>query len=198
MKNLLPVLFVLCAFASCKQKPAATAESPAAGTTPDTSALITPGPDAIPYELASRMVKYYEPHVGTLQRPNGTIVPGEGNTRSVWFDLDKLDKFVQMLKKERADNGKTDGVRVYFSTYGDNTKEPLAYKLDPSYSFRNTLVFVSTKDSVANETTGQVHYHQDYFKNEKAFTFTDPADKGELCPPPSPCCKLGALLSCPQ
>lgn len=194
MKNLLPVLFVLCALTACKQKPAATDGSASATSTPDTSAT-TPGPDEIPFELAKRMVKYYEPHVGTLSKPDGSIASTDGNTRSVWFDLDKLDKFVEILKKERAANGKTDGVRVYFGTYGDNAKEPSMYGLDPNHSFRNTLVFVSTKDSV---NLANVHYHRDYFNNEKAFILTGPANKGELCPPPVKCCDAGAVLSCPQ
>lgn len=193
MKTLLPVLLVLCVFLSCKEK---SAPATATVSTDDADTTNKIGPDAIPYELAKRMVQYYEPHVGTLQRPDGTAST-DGNTRSVWFDLDKLDKFVDMLKKERAANGKTDGVRVYFGTYGDNAKEPAPYALDDSYSFRNTLVFVSTKDSLVKENNAEVHYHQDYFKNEKAFTFTEPANKGELCPPPVKCCQIGATLSCP-
>ncbi|MFA6246837.1 MAG: hypothetical protein WC615_07850 [Mucilaginibacter sp.] len=190
MKNLLPVLLVLCVLFSCKQKPAATTESTATPNQPDTSAIV-PGPDEVPFELAKRMVINYEPHVGTIALPNGTS--GGGNTRSVWFDLNKLDSLVKHLKEERGHNGKTDGVRVYFGTYGDNAKEPAGYGLDPNNSFRNTLVFVSTKDSLVNKT----HYHQDYFTNEKAFILTGPANKGELCPPPVKCCEIGALLSCP-
>ncbi|MBD1385285.1 hypothetical protein IDJ75_08345 [Mucilaginibacter rigui] len=193
MKNLLSVLFVLCVLASCKQKPAATDEPAAVTTSPDT-AVTDRGPVEIPFELASRMVKNYEPHVGAVSKPDGTLASTDGNTRSVWLELDKLEKYVEILKKERAANGKTDGVRVYFGTYGDNAKEPATYDLDPNNSFRNTLVFVSTKDSV---NLAKVHFHRDYFNDEKAFILTGPADKGELCPPPVKCCEIGAVLSCP-
>jgi len=184
MKNLLPVLFVLCALFSCKQTPPATQTSRA-------DSLVSPGPDPIQLELATRMVTNYKPHIGQRARPDGSVVDNYGNTTSIWFDLKKLDSLVTLLKKERASNKKTDGIRVYFATYGNNKLEKPEYNLDTTYSYRNTLIFVSTKDSIYNGN--RVHY--DYFKNDKAFILTEPVNKGELCPPPVKCNVTGATLT---
>lgn len=191
MKNLLLVLFVICALFSCKQNP----------TVATVSALDTtrsPGPDSIPLKLAKAMVGNYGVHVGNLQNSTGTVISNESNTSTIWLDLKKLNALVKKLNDEQKAGRKTDGVRIYFATYGDNVADDAVYRigLQKDYSYRNSVVLISTRDSMLKGDTS--HYHWDYFTNNKAATFfTGPANKGELCPPPTKCCTIGAELTCP-
>lgn len=164
------------------------------------SSSTMPGLKPIPIKLAEHLVRNYGASNETPIDSNGQQVSNIPNTSAIWLNLDKLESLVIKLKSEGAD-----GVNIYFATYGDNVADESSYNagLEKDYSYRNTIILVAGKESPTTNTNGvKINYHLDSFsKNEpngSAFTFfTDPVNKGELCPPPSPCCSIGATLLCP-
>ncbi|MBB5397384.1 hypothetical protein [Mucilaginibacter sp. AK015] len=146
----------------------------------------------IPVNLAEKLVKNYEANEQRM-----TNIP---NTGAIWLDINKLDLLINKLKRESAD-----GVSIYFAKYGDNVADEKTFKagLEDDYSYHNTIILVGSKESVVTNSTGvKTSNHLDSFStnesNGSAYTFfTDPVNKGELCPPPSPCCSIGATLLCP-
>lgn len=98
-------------------------------------------------------------------------------TRSVWFPIDKINTLFTTMNSEGAN-----GVRIYFGIYTEQVinelnKEPGAEPIPLSYAGRVTVIFVSTKDN--STTTGE-----DYFLSR---LFTDPENRGLLCPPKTEC-----------
>lgn len=154
----------------------------------------------IPFKLAKQMVENYEANKVPVIDASGRQVSNIPNTSAIWLDLGKLESLVTKLKQEKAD-----GVNIYFARYGDNVADENTYKagLEKDYSYRNTIIILGAKESTATNINGvKNNYHLDALINNEikgsAFTFfTDPANKGELCPPPVKCCEIGATLLCP-
>jgi len=106
-------------------------------------------------------------------------VGGNENTRCVWFSMERIRTLDSLLKKEKSDGLGTDGIRIYFGTYPQYCKPGVNHP----HAFRNTILFVSTKDSLQK-------FHRDYFTTTVHMI---PENKGELCPP-GDCYANGALL----
>lgn len=102
-------------------------------------------------------------------------------TKSVWFSLEQIDQMVTLLKSEKLLNCGTDGLRIYFGTY---TEDTLGEDEPASYIGMDTLVLVSTR-SVVN-SAGVTLYHEDYFDHLQMSTDkpgATPENRGELCQP---------------
>ncbi|SEM32843.1 hypothetical protein SAMN05216436_103220 [bacterium A37T11] len=150
-------------------------------------------PDSVkvPYEVALQMVANYAPRAGYVDRGEQTLP----DSRAVWFSIERLNALLAQLNAEKAD-----GIRFYFSTYNDTYKpgEKGAHVPPPDYWGYNTLLMVSTKDSLVKG----VSLHRDYFtdtqtagKQSRGFVVTAEAENfGGLCPPPPCCYNQGALL----
>lgn len=160
--------------------------------------------DTISVEFAKIYVKNYAPRAGKI--PVHSTFDGDSsneeqrgllgsNTRCVWFSASKLRALVDQLESEGGD-----GIRFYLAAY-DSTynRYDSAHTHIPERDCwnRNTLIMVTTRDSSAN---GQV-YHWDYYNNDPKGTINkgrivlaSPENRGELCPPPSTCNGVGALL----
>ena len=178
-------LFLLTAAAigltSCQTKPAETKGGPSAFEG-----------DTLSYKVAKAYVKNYEKHAGTIDSidtsPGSNKVVKLPNTRAIWFSAGRLDSLVSKIKKEKGD-----GIRFYLATYDTGYKEDVNSRMpDKKYWGYNTLVMVSTKDSLGK-------YHQDYYKNTSAngpasgfIVGATPENRGEMCPPPRDC--TGATL----
>lgn len=144
-------------------------------------------------------VRNYRKHAGNadsaLGRQNLMITAkNKPNTRAIWFSLDQLEKLVAKVREEKGD-----GIRFYLATY--NTQYPLTDKRAPKAEYwgYNTLVMVSTKDSVGKDNSKV--YHRDYYsdvkggKNGRGFIVGSiPENRGEICPPPRSCDSIGATL----
>ncbi|WP_158800052.1 hypothetical protein [Pedobacter sp. L105] len=203
MKKIFTLIFVavtLMNLTACKQnKQDATVK----GTT-------TVSPDPIPdsvlvdYPTAKKYVGNYASHAGFVDDKAGyPSVAKRPDTRCIWFSKERLKQMVTTLESEGGD-----GVRFYLITY-DNQYNKTATKNcpDKQYWGYNTLLMVSTKDSIINKTA--VHpdtLHQDYYTNEVVaakrgsvkkpgfIVGATPSNRGELCPPPSACPPTGATL----
>lgn len=154
------------------------------------------GPDTLSYATAKKYVKNYEKHAGfvdSIFKENDSLTNGIKklpDTRAIWFGIDRLEAMVKKIKEEGGD-----GVRFYLATYDDKYPKDLknGYKPDIKYWGYNTLIMVSTKDSINK-------YHRDYYSNKtgsKGFILgvtTDPENRGEMCPPPANCTEIGATL----
>ncbi len=148
-------------------------------------------PDSVKvsYAYAMKLVNNYAPRAGFVPKND----PQRPDSRSVWFSLDRIESLVKQIKAEKGD-----GIRFYFATYNenymDNAKGPHVPPKD--YWGYNTLLLVSTRDSLANGNL----YHRDYYTDAsngvgKGFLVTaDIQNAGEICPPPSNCRAVGALL----
>lgn len=141
--------------------------------------------DTMSYDEAKKLVKNFGKRV--YKKHQGGLILSD--TRCVWFSIKQLDTLVQQIKREDGD-----GIRFYMATY-DSTEDK-SYKVPPKYRNCSTLIMVSTKDSVVNDT---LHVHADYFgntiKNKRGAIFgATPENQGELCPPPSNCTAEGAKL----
>jgi hypothetical protein len=99
---------------------------------------------------------------------------GKDVTRSVWFDIKQIHRIDSLLKDEESKGMKTDGIRIYFGTYPQKDLHGKAY----DYPFQNTVIFVSTKDSIADNQ----HYHQNYYDHPEVHPMV-PENRGELCEP---------------
>ncbi len=133
--------------------------------------------DTIGVERAKRYVQNYERDDVKSRNP---LVPAMlDNTRAIWFSLDRLKAITCALEKENAD-----GLRIYFAAY-DSTYDKLAQTVPPKdYWGHNTLVLVSTENKNG--------IHQDYYRNATntnrgIIIMMVPQNRGEMCPPPSPC-----------
>lgn len=195
MKKILLCALIGLSFAACKSNK--TSENP----TSDSLATDTISKfkiDNISVDTAVKMVNSYNPGMVGSQRAG---VQKE-NTRTVYFDLASLKTLINKIESQKGQ-----GVRIYFAAYGPGHRVISATGDTLDYSNSNTVVLVSTKDTVIvdpNHPTRKITVHKDYYSNNKSVTsigyflgrFTDPQNKGELCPPPSPCCTLGATLLC--
>lgn len=173
------------------------------GGTVDITANTIPDSVEVPYLIAKHYVSNYGPHAGYVDpiagEKNSTGV--KNNTRCIWFSKERLTQMLQQLEKEKGD-----GVRFYLMTYDDKYSTQDKIKSypppEPDYWGFNSLLMVSTKDSVAN---GQ-SYHRDYYTDQSVVMGTKnnkkpgfivgmvPENRGDLCPPPSDCFQQGALL----
>lgn len=131
--------------------------------------------NTVPYEEAVKLVANYAPRAGYVVR-DGEALP---NSRSVWFPVEQLSTLVDKLEQEGGD-----GLRIYFAAYDSTYTQGQAHVPPPEYWGYNTVLLVSTRDSVAN---GQ-HYHRDYYGSAAIENF------GSLCPPPKDCNDVGATL----
>lgn len=162
-------------FAACQHKPVDTTQE----------SISTPSDDSLTLAVAKDYVANYGQRAGTVIS-DGKEVP---DTRAVWFGIERLKS---LIKKIEAEGG--DGIRFYFATY-DSTYNAQSKTHVPikEYWNRNTLIMVSTKDSLG--------YHRDYYNdkiNSKAangmILSTTPENRGEMCPPPANCSGIGATL----
>ena len=125
-------------------------------------------------DATKEMVKIFKAH--SKKHPSGT------NSTSVWFPVKQIELMMDRLIKENAD-----GVRLYFGQYSDKViaelnKDPNAHPIPKNYAGRNTIVFVSTKES------GGIQ--KDYFENLKILEAAppmEPENRGILCPPDTGC-----------
>jgi hypothetical protein len=142
---------------------------------------------------ALRWTKNYRTsNTGLLGRPRCEDGQFEqvDNTRSVWFSIDQMKRIVEKIEAEGGD-----GMRIYFAKY-DTMEIPGLGGPNRCYTFQNTLIMVSTE---ANN-----NFHFDYFedraskKEARGFIINMmkmvPENKGEICPPPTNCKDIGALL----
>jgi len=193
----LPVLLIV-SITACKKNIGAFADSK------KKSATFEDLPDSVllDYATAKRYVKNYEAHAGHVDTTGGNnITQGLPNTRSIWFSKERLQA---MLNKVGSIDG--DGIRFYFATY-DAKYDPANKNnsLEKKHWGFNTLLMVSTKDSIAGTDT----LHRDYYGTQivssaaassKATSkvaialSTNVENKGELCPPPRDCFSIGATL----
>jgi hypothetical protein len=147
---------------------------------------------------AVQYVKNYSPRAGSVlvRRDITDSIPYIApNTRCIWFSTEQLSNLIHAVEDEGGD-----GIRIYIAAYdstydipaGDNPSPPV-------FSWnRNTMLLVSTKDSVASD---KGTYHRDYYDNKgdktrkNGFIVTAKAqNRGEMCPPPANCYDVGALL----
>lgn len=172
-----------------------TACQPKQATPPAADSSVSEVPDSNEISLADakKYVGQYESHAGKVDSVGADrkIIELE-NTRAIWLDTGRLIKLLAKIRKEKGD-----GVRVYLATY-DAKVEGKNSTFNPKYAGYNTLVLVSTKDSVNKK--GQ-HFHQDYYKSKTAngagsgiMIGTPPTNRGEMCPPPRDCPTIGATL----
>jgi hypothetical protein len=172
-------------------------------STADTIAVVIPDSVKVPYVIAKHYVTNYAAHAGFVDPNTGEKGAStvKNNTRCIWFSKERLTQMLQQLEKEDGD-----GVRFYLMTYDDqyNTKDRIGSypPPEPDYWGYNSLLMVSTRDSVANGQT----YHRDYYTDQNMLTGAQrknkpgfivgmvPENRGELCPPPSDCFRHGALL----
>ena len=151
--------------------------------------------DDITVPEAKAMVTSYNP--GTIPRPSasGGVMTPVSNTRCVWFDIKSMATLIGQIVKEHGS-----GVRIYLGTYSKGTTGYDSGGNAIDYSNLNTVVFVSTKDSIGIDN---ITYHSDYYKPlahslyKNSFLVANPMNKGELCPPPAGCNTIGAYLLAP-
>lgn len=139
------------------------------------------------YQTAKRYVANYAAHAGYVDQTASEIqskAAKRPETRSIWFSKERLQSMLDQLENEKGD-----GVRFYLATY-DNV--PMAGTNIPQEHLGfNTLLMVSTKDSVAGSET----FHRDYYNTTGAVsTIGFVENKGEICPPPADCINIGATL----
>lgn len=178
------------ALASCQTKPAEVT-------------VATPGSQtaaAIDSVTAKRYVDNYSIHAGevtdTLKNPTTgeKMLDKKSNTRCIWFSEKQLQDLLTKLHDEHGD-----GIRFYLATYD----KKLGNKADADKDHKtfwgyNTLVMVSTKEKKISADSVQ---HWDYYKNTTAnapaagfIVGASPENRGEICPPPRDCPKIGATL----
>ncbi|OOQ59965.1 hypothetical protein [Mucilaginibacter pedocola] len=186
-KTLLLLAIAGFGLASCDTK---TATPPAA----EVSSAETPDSNVISLAAAKKYVAQYKQHAGTVDSitPERKIIQVE-NTRAIWLDSARLIKMLGTLRKEKGD-----GVRVYLATYDIKVEENANGTFDKKYAGYNTLVLVSTKDSVNKKNQ---HFHRDYYSDKTAngpatgfIVGNPPTNRGEMCPPPRDCPSIGATL----
>ncbi|MFB2121126.1 hypothetical protein [Parapedobacter sp. 2B3] len=140
------------------------------------SNLAVPDSVTVPYEEARRMVANYASHAGYVTRGQDSLP----NSRAIWFSVELIKSLAAQVEAEGGD-----GIRFYFAAYDDDYSQVRdgSYVPPKRYWGYNTLLMVSTRDSVAN---GQ-HYHRDYFseggvvaKSEKAGFIIN---RGNVCCP---------------
>ncbi|MCO5934713.1 hypothetical protein NAF17_04105 [Mucilaginibacter sp. RB4R14] len=156
--------------------------------------------DSLSYERAKQYVKNYEKHAGTVDsnysESNFAKTKKKPNTRCIWFSADRILALAQKIKDEGGD-----GIRFYLASYDTVYASKFNGRKPPrDYWGYNTLVMVSTKDSVNKVDE---HFHRDYYTNGKV-TPSKPAtgfilggvpeNRGEICPPPKTCNTVGATL----
>lgn len=170
------------------------------------SASVDPIPDSVmvDYPTAKKYVGNYASHAGFVDDKAGDPSNAKRpDTRCIWFSKERLKQMVAALENEGGD-----GVRFYLITYDnqyDNTK--MNKHPEKQYWGYNTLLMVSTKDSIVNKTSKHPDtLHQDYYTNKIIAAKTGavkkpgfivgatPSNRGELCPPPSACPPTGATL----
>ncbi|MHB8208158.1 hypothetical protein [Mucilaginibacter sp.] len=158
--------------------------------------------DTVSVTVAKTYVNNYAKHAGFVdsiytdaQLSKVKKIP---DSRTIWFGIDRLQAMVNKIKAEGGD-----GVRFYLATY-DTVYSPngqFSHIPDRKYWGHNTLVMVSTKDSLHK-------FHRDYYGNNidvtsnsksdsKGFILgvgSTPENRGEMCPPPSNCATIGATL----
>ncbi|MFC0513786.1 hypothetical protein ACFFGT_06230 [Mucilaginibacter angelicae] len=100
----------------------------------------------------------------------------KGVSKSVWFGLDQIDQLTTLLKAESLIGAGTDGLRVYFAQYTQDTLNGM----DPSNEGKNTVVFVSTRKAVDENNK---EFHEDYFEGLQLPIHAIPENRGELCQP---------------
>lgn len=182
--------------ASCKQNESASGIDNAADTIPDSV--------TVDLKTARRYVANYAPHAGNPDQTEREIaekVPKKPDTRAIWFDKKRLQQMLAQLEKEKGD-----GVRFYLITY-DNTYDTTKKSDKPvppsKYWGYNTLLMVSTKDSLINGKKVHADYYTDTVvggepkskTKKRGFIVTYvPENRGELCPPPASCKDEGADL----
>jgi hypothetical protein len=93
---------------------------------------------------------------------------GKEDSLSVWYSVEELEDFLQMVK---ANGG--DGIKMYFGAY-DTEHAP-----KPLYADRQTIVMVATK--VKETANGEVNKDL-YISREKENTILA-YNVGRLCPP---------------
>ena len=186
IKTLIYVALMVTCLSACQSDPV--------GTTLNDTLLANE--DTLSLETAKRYVKNYAKRAGTI---DSSYIDDSGkmrvkkleNTRAVWFSISKLKALVERIESQGGD-----GIRFYYaaydSTYSDSFK---GHKPPMPYWNRNTLVMVSTKDSLS--------YHRDYYavkdgkEQEVGFSIAPPENRGEQCPPPTDCYTIGATLIAP-
>ena len=183
MKKLLLVTLTILLF-SCKVQQS----NQSASTHPSTSA--SSDSIEISENTARVMTHKYRPHA----------VGFRNQTRTVWLSTSRIKMLYDILQYDTDQGLKTDGLRIYFAKYPGKDSSGQKYP----HAYRNTLVFVSTKDSTVHKGKGTLTYHRDYYtgasvngiKSQSNIKSTNrivsiPENKGELCPP-GDC--AGALL----
>ncbi len=162
------------------------------------TALKSPGlkdnADTLNLQVARNYVKNYAKNAGTIDSvfidEGTTKIVKLPNTRAVWFSVERMKALVEKIEAEGGD-----GIRFYYATYDsvyDRTRKNPPPK---SYWDHNTLIMVSTKDSLK--------YHRDYYNDRRVghgngkngfIVGAFPENRGEMCPPPANCRSLGATL----
>ncbi len=144
----------------------------------------------VPYEKALQMVANYAPRAGYVVR-DGDSLP---NSRTAWFSLERMEALVAKLRSEDAD-----GLRIYFAAYDSTYTAATNHVPPPEYWGYNTVLLVSTRDSVADG----IHYHRDYYGGaaddlhrglDGLITTAAIENFGGMCPPPPDCHDEGATL----
>lgn len=153
-------------------------------------AVGVPTANQVPVDEARRLVANYAPKAGVVVREGDTLP----DTRAIWFGIEELERMVSQVRQEGGD-----GVRFYLATYDTlYTDGAVGDVPPPEYWGYNTLLMVSTRDSIAD---GE-HLHRDYFPEGPTQTggFMVAAsilNHGSICPPwlrGNSCRDIGAML----
>jgi hypothetical protein len=93
---------------------------------------------------------------------------GKEDSLSVWYSVEELEGFLQMVKENGGD-----GIKMYFGAY-DTEHAP-----QPLYADRQTIVLVATK--VKETANGEVN--KDLYVNDENKNTILAYNAGKLCPP---------------
>lgn len=181
---------------SCKQTASVTGTENLGDTVPDTV--------IVDMKTAKEYVYNYSSHAGYVDQTPEEIAQKKQkkpDTRAIWFSKERLQQMLAQLEKEKGS-----GVRFYLITYNNSYDPAQKYKTPPppeKYWGYNTLMMVSTRDSLVNKDLIHFDYYTDRtvgaevkgkVKNKGFIVTYTPENRGEICPPPANCNDDGATL----
>lgn len=93
---------------------------------------------------------------------------GKEDSLSVWYSVEELEEFLQMVKEHGGD-----GIKMYFGAY-DKEHAP-----KPLYADRQTVVLVATKE----KETANGRVNKDLYISKEENTTILAYNAGTICPP---------------
>lgn len=189
-RNLLYATVIALGFSACQTKPV---DNNAIDLNAELAII---NKDTLSIDIAKKYVKNYSKRAVDVDSIFSDEAKGISSskkvpdTRAVWFSIKRLKALVKKIESEGGD-----GIRFYYATYDSlyNARIIGGNRPDRAYWNHNTLIMVSTRDSLAGK------YHRDYYENKKKKGYgfilgSSPENRGEMCPPPANCTDIGATL----